>query len=114
MSNDLAIEKRTVGDVTVLDLVGDLTAVSGQALEDAYRKISGEPSTKILLHFSQEHYINSGGIAFMIGIAAEGKDKGQVIRISGLSDHFRKIFDMMGLTRYVEIFSTERDALEGF
>ena len=37
-----------------------------------------------------------------------------MIRFSGLSDHFLKIFDMMGLTRYVEIFPTSEAALEGF
>lgn len=114
MGSDLVIEIRTVGDATVLDLTGDLTAVTGQDLEDAYRKVSASHPGKILFHFREGHYINSGGIAFMIGIAAESRSGGQAIRISGLSDHFRKIFDMMGLTRYVEIFPSIEDALKGF
>lgn len=114
MSKDLEITVSREGDVAVIDLQGDVTAVTGQEVEDAYNKVSEEGAAKILFQFREDNYINSGGIAFLIGVAAESKGREQTIRYSGLSEHFQKIFDMVGLTRYIEIFPTTEDALKDF
>jgi anti-anti-sigma factor len=66
----------------------------------------------ILLRFGKDCYINSGGLAFLIDIASEGRKKGQKIAATGLSDHFQKIFHMVGLTRCISVHATEEDALK--
>jgi len=114
MSKDLEIAVVVSGDVTIINLDGDLTAVTGQAVENAYTDAVGSGSQKILFQFHENIYVNSGGIAFLIGIAADSRDNGRKVRFSGVSEHFQKIFDMVGLTRYVEIFPTTEAALEGF
>ena len=114
MSKDLEITIKKEGDVTVIELAGDVTAVTGQDLEDAYKGVRDEGAVKILFQFHEDGYINSGGIAFLIGIAAESRGTEQTIRYSGLSEHFQKIFDMVGLARYIEIFPTTEAALKDF
>jgi anti-anti-sigma regulatory factor len=49
-----------------------------------------------------------------VTITAESREQGQEIRVAGLSDHFCKIFDMVGLTKYITIFASEKVALEGY
>jgi len=114
MSKELEITTEFSGDVSVINLKGDLTAVTGQLVEDAYNEAINGGSLKILFQFHEDMYVNSGGIAFLIGIAADSRDNGHRVRFSGVSDHFQKIFDMVGLTKYVEIFPTTEAALEGF
>jgi anti-anti-sigma factor len=114
MSNDLEVATRNTGDVTIIDIKGDVTAITGEAIEEAYQQVTGEGTKKILLAFAPECYINSGGIAILIGMASESQDNEQVIRMTGLSEHFHKIFDMVGLTRYTALFPSEAAALEGF
>ena len=114
MSQDLEIIVSEENGVRIINLVGDVTAVTGQLVEDAYHEISGMGAEKVVLDFAGDNYINSGGIAFLIGIASECKEKSQIIRVSGLSDHFHKIFDMMGLTRYMDLYPTLDDALKDF
>jgi len=114
MKNDLEINVQNRGAVSIIEMAGDVTANTGQLVEEAYTKVSDEGAGKVVLVFNEENYINSGGIAFLIGIAAESKGRGQVIRAAGLSQHFSKIFDMMGLTRYMDLFPTLDSALEGF
>ena len=113
MGKDIEIGTRIKGDVWVLDISGDVTALTGEALEEAYRKVCQAGSEKIVFHFAADVYVNSGGIAFLIGIASESKKLDQTVRITGLSPHFQKIFDMVGLTRYLSIFPSEEAALEG-
>jgi anti-anti-sigma factor len=114
MSKDIEVALSQKGDVSVISIAGDVTPVTGEAIENAYRQASAAGARKILLRFNGENYINSGGIAILIGITAESRAAGQVIRIAGLSDHFRKIFAMVGLSKYAQIFLSEEEALRGF
>ncbi|MBP2688144.1 MAG: anti-sigma-factor antagonist [Deltaproteobacteria bacterium] len=110
----MQLEITTKGAVVVIGIRGDMTAVTGGAIEDAYRGMTRDGARKILFFFAKDCYINSGGIAILIGIASASRKNGQSIRAAGLSDHFQKIFNMMGLTKYVAIFSTEEEALKDF
>lgn len=114
MSNDIQVTTRKLGDVAIIDIKGDVTAVTGEAIEEAYQRVSTEGSKKILLAFDEGCYINSGGIAILISMVAESQDHDQTLRITGISDHFQKIFGMVGLTRYIKVFPSEAAALEGF
>ena len=114
MNKDIEILISNKGDVSIINIKGDVTTITGEAIEEAYHKISMDGAKKILLHFDKDGYINSGGIAILIGIASESKKNEQGIRITGLSSHFQKIFDMVGLTKYTEIFPTEELALKDF
>lgn len=114
MNKDIQVSISQKDDVSILQIKGDVTAVTGESVEEAYQKITTTGAKKILLHFDQEGYINSGGIAILIGIASESRKNGQVVRMTGLSGHFQKIFSMVGLTKYTEIFQTEELALKDF
>jgi anti-anti-sigma factor len=114
MNKDLQLEIATKGEVSVISLRGDVTAGTGEAIEAAYRGATATGAKKFLLLFTGENYINSGGIAILIGIASASRKAGQTIRVAGLSDHFRKIFTMMGLTKYVAVFPTEEAALKDY
>lgn len=114
MNRDIEILLSSKNDVSMIRIKGDVTAATGVKIEEAYQKVTNDGANKILLLFEKESYINSGGIAILIGIAAESREKKQTIRITGLSGHFQKIFHMVGLTKYTEIFPTEESALKDF
>jgi anti-anti-sigma factor len=114
MNKDIRVSSSGKDDVSILNIKGDVTANSGAAIEEAYQKVSAGGAKKILLYFDEDEYINSGGIAILIGIASESIKTAQKIRITDLSSHFQKIFNMVGLTKYTEIFPTEELALKDF
>ena len=114
MNKEIEVSISQKHDVWVLNIKGDVTTITGGAIEEAYQKVSTAEGKKILLYFDKDGYINSGGIAILIGIASESRKKEQKIRMTGLSDHFQKIFDMVGLTKYAEIFQTEESAVKEF
>ena len=114
MTKDIEVSTRVKGEVSIIDIKGEVTTLTGQTVEDTYKEMSKAGAKKILLYFDEKGYINSGGIAILIGMVSESRKKGQVIRVTGLSDHFQKIFGMVGLTKYIEIFQSEEAALEKF
>ena len=108
--NEIALE--TMGDVTLFDIKEDVTALSEPILNDAYNKALDQGVGKILLRFKKDAYINSGGIALLIQILAETQKNNQKAGITGLSDHFKKIFNMVGITKFAKIYNTLDDAME--
>jgi anti-anti-sigma factor len=112
MEQQTEIGLEAVGDVTLFDIKGDVTALSEPSLNDAYTKANEQGSSKILLKFTKDAYINSGGIALLIQVLAETKKNNQQAGITGISDHFKKIFNMVGITKFATIYNTLDDALE--
>ena len=112
MEQEIQIRLERHGDVTLFDMHGDLTAFSEPFLKEAYNNANDEGANKILLKFEESAYINSGGIAVLIQLLAETKRNNQQIGITGLSEHFKKIFNMVGITKFAKIHNTVEEALE--
>lgn len=109
-ANEIVLEQ--LGDVTLLDIRGDITILSESFLNDAYADLNNRGAGKILLKFEKTAYINSGGISVLIQLLAKTEQNNQKIGIIGLSDHFTKIFNMVGITKFAQIYSSREDALE--
>jgi anti-anti-sigma factor len=112
MNAEIEINLEKLGDVTIFDIQGDVTAFSEPYFKEAYKNANDQGASKMLLKFSEDAYINSGGIAVLIQLLADTKRNNQKISITGLSDHFQKIFKMVGITKFAKIYNTIEDALE--
>jgi anti-anti-sigma factor len=107
--NEIKLETRDA--VTIMDIQGDVTAFSEPFLNDAYQSANSQGAEKILLQFDSNAYINSGGIAVLIQVLAQTQKNSQVIGITGISEHFKKIFHMVGITKFARIYDSLDDAL---
>jgi anti-anti-sigma factor len=112
LEDELKVSTRRHDGVAIIDLEGDVTTFAEEKINNAYQQVSGEGAKQILLNFRQSDYINSAGIAILIGIVTEVNRRGQRLAVSGLSQHFQKIFRMVGLAQYAEIYQTDDEALE--
>jgi len=112
MQDVTEIKFESHGAVTVMEIQGDITAFSDRSLNEAYQKANAQGASKILLKFGSDSYINSGGIAVLIQILAQTRKNNQVIGITGISDHFKKIFHMVGITKFAQIHNSLAEALE--
>ncbi len=100
------------GAVTLLDIKGDITSFSEPFLTEAYQNVNDQGASKILLKIGTDAYINSGGIAVLIQILSQTKQNNQKIGIAGVSAHFKKIFTMVGITKFAKIHDTVEDAIQ--
>jgi len=112
MKQEIEIKLETLEEVTLFDIKGDMTIVSEPFLEEAYKNANDQGTSKILLKFDQDAYINSGGIAVLIQLLAETRKNNQQIGITGISAHFKKIFNMVGITKFARIYNTVEEGLE--
>jgi anti-anti-sigma factor len=112
MAQELKVHPRERDAVTVLDLDGDVTMFAEAELSRAYRAAIENGALGLVLNFHRAEYINSAGIAIIISLLTEARAAGASLVISGLSSHYQKIFRMVGLTQYAEIYDTEDAAVE--
>ena len=110
IENEIKLEVK--GDVTIMDIKGDITAFSDTFLNAAYQEANDLGSRKIVLKSTRDAYINSGGIALLIQLLARMKRNNQRVVIAGISDHFKKIFNMVGITKIAPICDTKKAALQ--
>jgi len=108
--NEIRLENR--GAVTLLEIQGDVTTFSEPFLNEAYKSANDQGASTILLKFDEGAYINSGGIAILIQLLAETRKQGQQIGITGISPHFQKIFNMVGITKFAKIYDNVDEAVE--
>ena len=111
MNNELEIILEKHGSITIFDIQGDVTVLAEPFFSKAYDDANEQGTDNILLKFYETAYINSGGIAVIIQLLSKTKKNNQSISITGLSEHFKKIFNMVGMTKFARIYNTMDDAM---
>ena len=96
--------------LTIIDLEGEVTTFSQQPIEVAYEQASKNGAHDILLNFRNVAYLNSAGIAVVIELLTRARQRDQSILVTGLTDHYVKVFRYTGLEAYVRICDTEEQA----
>ena len=111
-TRELEVAIRQHDGVAVIDLHGDVNAAAAEALEEGYeraRRAAGERS--VVLNFADAEYINSTGIAVIVGLLAQARTQGVQITACGLSEHYREIFEITRLADFMTIADNEDGAL---
>jgi anti-anti-sigma factor len=106
---DLVVRKR--GDTAIIDLRGEIDSKAERALENAYAEATRNATGSVILNFAEAEYMNSTGIALIVGLLAQARAQGVRIAACGLSDHYREIFEITRLADFMTITDTEDGAV---
>jgi anti-sigma B factor antagonist len=102
---------RYMPDLAIIDLSGEINAFAETTINSAYQEAEESDPKAILLNFSAVDYINSTGIALIVGILAQTRKTHRRIITFGLSDHYREIFNITRLSDFMDVFLDELSAL---
>jgi anti-sigma B factor antagonist len=91
----------------VIVLTGDVDRDAEAALDAAYEQVGKTGS--VVLDFANVEYINSTGIAVIVGLLARARANRQTLSARGLSEHYRQIFEITRLSDFMTIL----DGTEG-
>src|SRR6185295_2614123 len=85
---------RQAGPIAVIELKGEIDIFGEETLNAAYREAEAQSPKAVLLNFSGVDYINSTGIALIVGLLAQARKAGRRLLTSGLSSHYVEIFQI--------------------
>ena len=95
----------------VVDLPAQIDSTAEAVLTDAYAAAAAHGAKILLLNFAGVEFLSSTGIALIVGIIARARKEGRAVRASGLSDHYKEIFEITRLADFMTIFADENAAL---
>ena len=97
-----------------MDIQGNVTSRSESFLSEAFEKASAEGATKIVMRFNENCSINGAGITLLVQLLSNSQSNNLEVAITGLTDNFKKVFDMVGITQFARIFDNQEDAIKSF
>jgi anti-sigma B factor antagonist len=107
----LEAEVRQERGRAILDLRGEINGFAQEALDAAYSEAESNDPKAILLNFEGVDYINSTGIALIVGLLTKARLSKRRLVAYGLSDHYVEIFEITRLSDYIGVFPDEESAM---
>jgi len=109
--NPFLVQVRHQPQRATLDLTGEINGAADEALNAAYAQAESQNPGTIVLNFSQVSYINSTGIALIVGLMARARKAHRQLAVYGLSAHYKEIFQITRLVDFLTIYDDESAAM---
>ena len=97
----------------IYEILGGSTKINHveDYMRSAHQFAKKYSTEKIIINFDKTKFINSSGIAILISIIHDMNEKNGIVVFTGMSDHFKKVMNIVGITDFIEIVNTNNDAL---
>ena len=102
------------GNVRLVAIEGDLDTGTSPEAQERLVRIMDEGSAKMLLDMEKMNYISSAGLRVLLVLAKQSAANGGELRICGLNEMAREVFDISGFSSILNVFPSRADALDGF
>ena len=108
----IKISSRQAGDVTILDLVGDITLFNSPEIRKALLTLLKEQGvTQLLVNMTGVKYVDSSGIASLVEGLKVSRDLRARFALYGLSKPAKTVLELTHLLRVFEVHDNEEQAL---
>jgi anti-anti-sigma factor len=109
----MEITTRTERDVTVVVLVGHLDSNTSPEAQAALDAILAGGVAKVVIDFRALDYISSAGLRVLLGTAKRLNQERGALRLFGLNETVREVFEISGFATILTVVDTEANALRG-
>lgn len=97
--------------IPVIQIQGNVSAHSERFLKEACKQVFNQGAKQVAFCFDPSTSVNGAGIAVLTQLVLESEKQGVEIIIAGLSENFKQVFDIVGLSRMVRLYPTLEEAL---
>jgi anti-sigma B factor antagonist len=113
--SSLSISERQMGDVTVLDLEGNVIMGGGSArLRETLQRLKGEGREKILLNLARVKYMDSSGVGELLaGLKSLGEGHGH-LKLLNPPERVEQVLALSSVLGMFEVYTDESRAVNEF
>ena len=97
--------------VVVVQVEGQLIVGNRHELKDLVQAALERGERRVLIDFSRTGYIDSSGLGALVSISKRIREVGGELRLSGLNDDLRSLFELTKLDTLFAITETPEQAL---
>ncbi len=105
---------RTDAGITVVKVEGQLVVGNRQELKELVQDAVERGDRKFLFDFTPTAYIDSSGLGALVSISKRVREAGGDLRLAGLNDDLRSLFELTKLDTLFPIAGSAAEALTGF
>jgi anti-sigma B factor antagonist len=110
------IEQRTVGDVVVLSIIGDIAmnGTGASQVADKVRSLLQEGHDRLVLDLGRVRYVDSAGLGELIQAFSAVRNRGGAMKLLNVT---RRLNDLLVVTKLLTVFDCfdqESEALASF
>ena len=102
------------GGVMVVQVDGQLIVGNRQELKQLVQEAVDHGEKKFLVDFSKTGYIDSSGLGALVSISKKVREQGGELRLSGLNEDLRSLFELTKLDTLFSISDSSKQALAAF
>ena len=107
-------QTRDASGVAVVQVEGQLIVGNRQELKELVQRAVEAGERRILIDFSRTGYIDSSGLGALVSISKRIREGGGELRLSGLNEDLRSLFELTKLDTLFAITETPEQALSSF
>ena len=112
---ELDLKERQAGDVTILDLTGEVRIGEGSiALRDSIRQLADRGKQKVLLNLAGVKYMDSSGVGELIANYTTLRRQGGQLKLLNLTDRIQNLLVITKLLTVFDSYEDEAEALKSF
>jgi anti-sigma B factor antagonist len=110
------IEQRTVGDVVVLSISGDITmnGTGANRVADKVRNILEKGHDRLVLDLGRVRYVDSAGLGELIHAFSAVRNRGGAMKLLNVTKRLNDLLVVTKLLTVFECFDQESEALTSF
>src|SRR6266436_3079653 len=106
-----ALQARCVGETAIIYASDYLNKLSGERIERECKRQLESGRRALVINFRDTELVNSIGVSILVGVIDAAEQNTAQLIFADVNDHTVNLFEMLGLTRHVQIASNEDEAL---
>ncbi len=110
----MQISENMIEGVMVLRLEGKLDTQCSPEAEEHLTRLIKAGETRIIVNLEKIDYISSSGLRVLLVAAKQLKAAGGQLRICGVNDFVKEVFEISGFATIIQTLETEAEALKDF
>lgn len=98
-------------DVLMVDVEGQLVVTNRQDFKQAILDEVEQGARTVIIDFTRSGYIDSSGLGALVSLSKRVRDAGGDLRLAGLNEDLRRLFELTRLDQLFPLYATRADAL---
>lgn len=112
----MQIGQRMAGDVTVVEIIGDITLSKGGdvIIKDKVQSLLQQGNRKLLLDLGNVSYVDSAGLGQLVQVYATTSHLGGSLKLLNLTKRLRDLLVLTKLLTVFDAYDSESEAIASF
>lgn len=99
-------------EASIVEVEGEVDVLTSPRLKSALAAVVDAGTSTVVVNLDRVDYMDSTALGVLVSAMKRIREKNGTIVLTGLNPHLAKIFEITGLRKVFDVYSTVEDALK--